>query len=141
MDNDKFETWYNLTIAERGKLINTLLTISIASLGFSISQLLGKDFVVKGNCEPIIILIGCFILLINISVLLFLSVARLNLFNDIAKEHSTAPDTKEFQDIRSLNLKKNMCVRYLLNLSKWLLFIGETVIIIGFSIIIIQHYL
>ena len=140
MDNEKFKAWYDLTIAERGKLINTLLTISIASLGFSISQLLVKEPLVKGKCEAVIILIGCFILLVNISVLLFLTVARLNLFNDIAKEHSTAPETKELENLKSSNLSKNNNVRRLLNLSKWLFIVGETVIIFGFSIIIIHHY-
>ncbi len=136
MQKDKFKLWHELTITERGKLINTLLLISTGTLGFSISQLLNKSVEKTCSCTSLLIGIGCLFILINIVILMFVNVQRVKLFNDIAKEYTSNEESAENIELKLSNTRKNNLIRDCLTTSLWILMLGELLIAIGFTLMI-----
>ncbi len=131
-----FIRWQQVSINERGKAINLFLSMSFATIGFVISQLIKTDFKFKCCCDEILIAVGTCLLLFHVIFLLSLVLNRLKGFRlttKIAKLRDKNPPD-EVGLLRKENKEIDACTHFLFGLSVLIFAIAEPLIILGFII-------
>jgi hypothetical protein len=134
-NNDRFVRWQGRQIEEFGKTINLILGICIASIGFTINQLLAKDFKFSSECEKHFIIVGVCLLMLAVACLIVTSINRLysiRLTKDITRN---LDGDKSIRD--NLRAKTKILDSCTWRFFRWSLItfgLGELIIIIGFGV-------
>ena len=139
-ENESFIRWQGRSIEELGKAINLLLTLSLATIGFVVAKLL-EDFYFLSCFTKYLIIIGSFVLLITTILLLIL------IRNRLVSIRKTAQIARKREKGLTDNLQKMRDVVRSLDKSTWTLFnssvlcfiIGQTSVVIGFIIEILNR--
>jgi hypothetical protein len=133
--NESYVRWQGRTIEQMGYAVNTLLIMTMASVGFCITQLLKPDIACCASCY---IKRGVFVLLICIFLIVLLILNRLIDFRETA-QIARKREKADFNGIAG----KRLCVKqmgkitwYLLYAVVFLFTVGHVFIAIGlFSMI------
>lgn len=139
---ERFVRWQNLTIVEMGKTINIFLGILFATLGFTISQLIRPEFVFLCDFSNISIIFGTALLFVSI-VLFLLTVWNrqndLRFTTKLTYEKWKNPGSNTVKEFRDLTKEYGDCTHFLF---KWGLItagLSEFLIMLGFSIKVIEY--
>ncbi len=135
-DNKSFVRWQGRTIEEFGKIINLLLTLSLATIGFVISKMLDKDFSFRNSSAKFIVCLGTLIALTTVVTLLVLIYNRFKAFK-ITTQIARSREKNKRDDIVSLRSKATR-----IDKQTWLLFkvsisfflLSELLTVLGFTI-------
>ncbi len=136
-NNNGFQRWQGITIAQMSYVINTFLIITMATVGFSISQLLAHDY----YCCICPILIGISFLLLCILFIVILIINRLMDFR-ITTQIRRKEDKNELDGIEQMRGRSTVLgtrTWSLFYISIGLFLVGEILIIAGFAYVIISH--
>jgi hypothetical protein len=140
-NRERYVRWQQRAISEMGKTINHFLTITIATLGFSVAYLLRDDFYLTDHTHKILVGLGVLLLVLNTGVLLFLihnrqQDLRLTSQKVGLKKKEKCDNKSHAEDISYLTSKtKDLGNRTwtLYNLSLIIFFIAEILIVVGFA--------
>ena len=132
--NDSFIRWQQLSIVERGKTINLFLGMSLATIGFVITQLTKIDFEFANSSSENLILVGSLLLLLSVIFLIWLTLNRLKDFRESTRIASTKMNELNTElDIQRLrNRKRGTLTFWLFNISFWLFASAESLVAVGF---------
>jgi hypothetical protein len=141
-NRESFIRWQQVTINERGKTINLFLGMSFATLGFVINELTKSDFHFRFCCDRFLIIVGTFLLLLNIVTLILLVLNRLKDFR-LTTEISKKRECSDSSVITSLK-KESECTgkvtHNLFILSLVLFTCAESLIVLVFIINVIDKF-
>ena len=134
--NESFIRWQGRSLEQLGKTINLILGLSLATMGFTIAKILDKGFQFVSCSSKIAILTGCFIILVTITILLWVTLNRLKSFKTTAqiarKREKNINDNIDDQR-REVKLH-DANTWFFFKLAIILFFFGELIIITGFII-------
>jgi hypothetical protein len=106
--NDSFVRWQQRSIDERGKTINLFLGMSLATIGFVITQLTKTEFKFVNCKSKTSIIVGTLLLLLSVLFLIWLTLNRLNDFRESARIADMREDdlSPELNALRKQNRKR-----------------------------------
>jgi hypothetical protein len=135
---DGFVRWQQKTIDERGKAITLFLSMSFASVGFVITQLLKDDFEFSDSYAEILILLGTALQLISIILIIWLTLNRLKGFRLTTKiariNCEQEGKEEELSMLRIKNDKVDELTHFLFSSSLWTFGVAESLIVLGFIV-------
>lgn len=130
-----FVRWQSRTIEELGKAANLILTLSLATIGFTVVKLLGQ-FLFLSCVSKTLIILGSFVLLATALLILILMRNRINsmrITTQIARKREKN-DTSNIENLRKDVRLFDKLTWILFNISVWLFIVGQCLTVIGFLI-------
>lgn len=137
MNDSRFSKWQERTHQLRTNTIGLFLSITLATIGFIISQLLDKDFKFLNCYSKIFISIGAFFLLATSFLLILTTLNRLNSFRfttQIVRKKDNINSAAGIEDLRNKVDRLDNKVISGFNWAIILFLIGEFSVIIGFIV-------
>ncbi|MBS1589020.1 MAG: hypothetical protein JST52_05350 [Bacteroidetes bacterium] len=139
-NNESFIRWQGRSIEELGKAINLLLTLTLATLGFTVAKLLG-DFIFLSCSAKTLVVLGNLVLLAT-AFLILLTIR--NRINSIRKTAQIARKreknlTKNIEALRQIVRSLDKTTWTLFSCSVILFLIGQGLTVIGFVIEILNR--
>lgn len=131
---ERFIRWQAIAIDQRGKTINVILSLSLATIAFIANQIMDKDFHFESCFAKIFIGFGSFSLFICTAISLWLNINRLKDFDEtknIIKSKSKGHNNDEIEHLESINKATGKKTRCGFVSSLWCFGIGELLIVIG----------
>ena len=139
--NESFVRWQGRSLEQLGIAINLLLSLCLATIGFTISKLLDKDFIFLNHFTRKIILLGSFNILLTILLVLFLIYNRLHSFKkttQIARKRETN-NLSNIDILREKVKKADKLTWLFFNISLVSFALGEILVFVGFIFQIINR--
>ena len=131
---ERFIRWQAIAIDQRGKTINLILSLSLATIAFICSQILDKDFHFENCCAKFFIVFGSILLFFCVIVSLWLNLNRLKDFDetkDIIKARSQNTSAIDIAKLENINKTTGKLTKCWFTASIWIFGIGELIIIFG----------
>ena len=125
--NESYVRWQGRTIEQMGYAINTILIVTMASVGFSVSQLLRPDIYYCASCY---IKNGVIVLFICIILIMLLILNRLIDFRETAK----IARKREKDKLDGIE-EKRLCVKLIGNITWCLLYTIIVLFLVGHALI------
>lgn len=125
---DSFIRWQAITLNQLTYAVNLILTLSVATLGFSMSLLRDKDFTPEGHSRCLFVL-ATFLILLSIAFGIWCVINRLRDFRTTTEVARMREDKKSAEEIAPLRILYDTLGR-----RTWWLFWTQ-IVLFGFSIV------
>lgn len=131
---ERFIRWQAIAIEQRGKAMNVLLSLSLATIAFLANQIMNNHFQFKTICAEYFMGGGSFFLLSCIVITLLLHICRLKDFDqtkNIIKARIQHKPQTIIIPMQTENRSTGKLTKCGFNISVWCFLLGEIFVVIG----------